>query len=128
VDKKLCRNPDFGANALGNHWRFYSRLATKLTATTFIGWLRNRRENRPARKNLALGGSATHAPAKEIRACVTSLPSTLWPSPVFVFRIADTLTATGSAVRSVFAGVEVLGDGSFQALLDWQLLDRLNSC
>jgi hypothetical protein len=64
--------------------------------------------------------------ARELRACVTSLPSNLWPNPVFVFRIADTLTAMGSAVRSVFAGVEVLGDGSFQALLDWQLLDRLN--
>jgi hypothetical protein len=64
--------------------------------------------------------------ARELRACVTSLPANLWPHPVFIFRIADTLTATCSAVRSVFAGVEVLGDGSLQALLDWQLLDRLN--
>jgi hypothetical protein len=29
-------------------------------------------------------------------------------------------------VRSVFAGVEVLDDGSFGVLLDWRLLDRLN--
>jgi hypothetical protein len=57
---------------------------------------------------------------------VTTLPRSLWPHPVFVFRIADRLTSTGATVRSVFAGVEVLSDGSFQALLDWQLLDRLN--
>jgi ERCC4-related helicase len=64
--------------------------------------------------------------ARELRACVTSLPSTLWPNPVFVFRIADTLTSTGSTVRNVLAGIEVLADNSFQALLDWQLLNRLN--
>ncbi len=30
-------------------------------------------------------------------------------------------------MRSVFAGVEVTSDGAFDALLDWQLLERLNA-
>jgi ERCC4-related helicase len=64
--------------------------------------------------------------ARDQIACVTTLPRSLWPQPVYVFRIADRVTATGAAVRSVFAGVEVLSDGSFSALLDWQLFDRLN--
>jgi ERCC4-related helicase len=64
--------------------------------------------------------------ARDLPVCVTCLPRALWPNPVFVFRIADKLTSTGATVRSVFAGVEVRSDGSFQALYDWQLLDRLN--
>ncbi|MCX7419477.1 MAG: hypothetical protein NT013_08065 [Planctomycetia bacterium] len=54
------------------------------------------------------------------------MPRSLWPNPVLVFRIADKLTSTGATVRSVFAGIEAMPDGSFQALLDWQLLARLN--
>lgn len=64
--------------------------------------------------------------ARDLPVSVTCLPRPLWPNPVFVFRIADRLTSTGATVRSVFAGVEVMNDGSFQALLDWQLLSRLN--
>lgn len=64
--------------------------------------------------------------ARNFPVSVTSLPRTLWPNPVFVFRIADKVTSTGATVRSVFAGIEAMSDGSFQALLDWQLLDRLN--
>ena len=64
--------------------------------------------------------------ARDLSVTVTSLPHALWPNPVFVFRIADRLTSTGATVRSVFAGIEAMSDGSFQALLDWQLLDRLN--
>ena len=64
--------------------------------------------------------------ARHLSVSVTTLPRTLWPNPVFVFRITDQLTATGATVRSVFAGVEATPDGSFQTLLDWQLLDRLN--
>ena len=64
--------------------------------------------------------------ARNLLVSVTGLPPSLWPNPVFVFRIADRLTSTGATVRSVFAGVEAMTDGSFKALLDWQLLDRLN--
>ena len=64
--------------------------------------------------------------ARDLPVSVTSLPRSLWPNPVLVFRIADKLTSTGATVRSVFAGIEALPDGLFQALLDWQLLDRLN--
>src|SRR6266849_10230212 len=35
-------------------------------------------------------------------------------------------TVPADTIRSVFAGIEAVGDGSFQALLDWQPLDRLN--
>jgi hypothetical protein len=65
--------------------------------------------------------------ARDLPVSVTSLPHNLWPNPVFVFRIADKLTSTCATVRSVFAGIEAMPDGSFQALLDWQLLDRLNT-
>ena len=65
--------------------------------------------------------------ARDLPVSVTSLPRSLWPNPMLVFRIADKLTSTGATVRSVFAGIEVMPDGSFQALLDWQLLDRLNN-
>lgn len=64
--------------------------------------------------------------ARDLAVSVTSLQRNLWPNPVFVFRIADMLTSTGATVRSVFAGIEAMPDGSFQAMLDWQLLDRLN--
>ena len=64
--------------------------------------------------------------ARDLSVSVTSLPRNLWPNPVIVFRIADKLTSTGATVRSVFAGIEAMPDGSFQAMLDWQLLDRLN--
>jgi superfamily II DNA or RNA helicase len=65
--------------------------------------------------------------ARDLPVSVTSFPRSLWPNPVFVFRIADRLTSTGATVRSVFAGIEAMSDGTFEALLDWQLLDRLNS-
>jgi len=64
--------------------------------------------------------------ARDLTVNITSLPRSLWPNPVFVFRIADRLTSTGATVRGVCAGIEAAADGSFQALLDWQLLDRLN--
>jgi ERCC4-related helicase len=64
--------------------------------------------------------------ARDLAVSVTSLPRALWPNPVYVFRIADKLTSTGATIRSVFAGIEAMSDGTFQALLDWQLLDRLN--
>jgi len=64
--------------------------------------------------------------ARDQNVSVTTLPKSLWPLPVFVFRIADRLTSTGATVRSVFAAVEVQSDSSFKALLDWQLLERLN--
>jgi hypothetical protein len=48
------------------------------------------------------------------------------PPGELVFDIEDRVTTAGGAVTGVVVGIEVLSEGEFNFLRDWQLLQRLN--
>lgn len=67
--------------------------------------------------------------AKAQSACVATIPADILARPLFIFRLTDQVTGTGSAVRAVVAGVELdLVELQDRTLLpDWRLLERLNA-
>lgn len=67
------------------------------------------------------------AHALQQRACVSTLPSSVLPNPLVVFRVRDRVTQGEGKRVSTIAAVEV-GEGSSGdiVLRDWELLTRLN--
>jgi hypothetical protein len=58
-------------------------------------------------------------------AVVASLPSSLLPNTIAIFKVYDRVTTNQANNRFVLVGVEC-SDGGFKLLLDWQLLTMLN--
>jgi hypothetical protein len=63
-----------------------------------------------------------------LNASIMTLPISVLPNPIFVFRVYDRVTNSTSVVRSIILAVVLkLSDGKLnQILLDWQLLKFLN--
>ncbi|MEX0700979.1 MAG: hypothetical protein WD069_02680, partial [Planctomycetales bacterium] len=64
--------------------------------------------------------------ARGLQAAVTSIPTTILPAPLVVFRVSEQITSTGATVRSAIAAVEFGPSGESSVLSDWQLVTRLN--
>lgn len=67
--------------------------------------------------------------AKTSSASITTLPADTLSQPVFIYRLHDQVTGTGSAIRSAIAAIELsLTNPDYSCLLpDWRLLDQLNN-
>lgn len=63
--------------------------------------------------------------ARESTASVTSIPRSVLPNPVFVYRLFDKLTSNSSNIRAFVAAVEILETG-LELHRDWELLLKLN--
>lgn len=66
--------------------------------------------------------------ARQSEASLVTLPNSILPKPVFVFRIYDRVTGSGGVVRSVLAAIELANEENrnAQLLVDWKLLLQLN--
>lgn len=66
--------------------------------------------------------------ARQSNASLTTIPSSILPNPLFVYRLYDRVTGMGGVIRSVLAAIELdMETGKIiQLLVDWKLLLRMN--
>lgn len=94
-----------------------------------VEFLRTTTVEKTSRTTAGVGHVLVDEALKQARAqsvSVTALPSNLWPDRVFVFRITDKVTTTGSTVRSVIVGIAMSEQGEHRVVQDWQIIQLLN--
>ncbi|MCY4591928.1 MAG: hypothetical protein OXE86_15490 [Alphaproteobacteria bacterium] len=47
-------------------------------------------------------------------------------APIFVFTVRDRITGSDSSVRSLVVAAQSSGDGAWELIRDWELIQRLN--
>jgi hypothetical protein len=104
------------------------------TRTSYEGMTfdRSKRSKDAAQKVLGVGHKIVNqalSQAKNLSACVASLPAATLPHPLFIFRVYDRVTGGSGPVKTVVIGIgtETDRDHGSIFLKDWELLGLLNT-
>ena len=102
--------------------------------TTYEGLTfdRNKRSKDAAQKVLGVGHKIVNQAlnqAKNLSACVASVPAAILPHPLFIFRVYDRVTGGAGPVKTAVIGIGTQPDGGHEStfLKDWDLLELLNT-
>ena len=106
-------------------WRQETGVRRKYTGMTFD---RNYRGKEGAVKILGVGNKVINLSVRQARESFSCLMTAKGiKRPLYIFRIIDRVTDTGSAVRSVIAAITSDENGDDVILKDWELLMEMNS-
>ncbi len=110
-------------------WLSYPGIRTSYDGMTFD---RSKRSKDAAQKVLGVGHKIVNQAlnqAKNLSACVASVPAAILPHPLFIFRVYDRVTGGAGPVKTAVIGIGTQPDGAHEStfLKDWELLGLLNT-
>jgi superfamily II DNA or RNA helicase len=93
---------------------------------------RSKRSKDAAQKVLGVGHKVFNQAlnqAKNLPACVASIPTVILPHPLFIFRVYDRVTGGTGPVKIAVIGIGIQLEGTYENIFmkDWELLDLLNT-